>query len=191
MTPAGPATAAGSDDPSCKGACPMRVLRLAEKLLEATVALLLLALVVMVFTNIMLRFFLNSGIVVTEELSRIALSILILSGAVLALIRQRHIAMTLFVDTLPDPARKAVVALTGAVMIYGNWLLAKGAWMQATLNFSSSYPISGLPMATIYVTATLAGAALALVVAVRMALILTGRLPVDRFFQAASADIAE
>lgn len=169
----------------------MPVLRMAEKLLEAMVALLLFALVAMVFTNVMLRFFMNSGIVVTEEVSRIVLSILILSGAVLALIQQRHIAMTLVVDRLPEPAKKVVVALTGAVMLYGNWLLAKGAWMQATLNFSSSYPISGLPMATIYVAATLAGAALALVVAARMVLILAGRMPADRFFQAASADIAE
>ncbi|APX24126.1 MAG: TRAP transporter small permease [Rhodobacteraceae bacterium] len=169
----------------------MPVLRMAEKLLEAMVALLLFALVAMVFTNVMLRFFMNSGIVVTEEVSRIVLSILILSGAVLALIQQRHIAMTLVVDRLPETAKKVVVAVTGAVMLYGNWLLAKGAWMQATLNFSSSYPISGLPMATIYVAATLAGAALALVVAARMVLILAGRMPADRFFQAASADIAE
>ncbi|MBY6004115.1 TRAP transporter small permease subunit [Salipiger bermudensis] len=169
----------------------MPVLRLAEKLLEALVAALLFALVAMVFVNVMLRFFMNSGIVVTEELSRIVLSILILSGAVLALIQQRHIAMTLVVDRLPKGGKKAIVALTGAIMLYGNYLLAKGAWMQATLNFSSSYPISGLPMATIYIVATLAGAALALVVAVRMVLILSGRMEPETFFQAASADIAE
>ncbi|MAU46413.1 MAG: C4-dicarboxylate ABC transporter substrate-binding protein [Yangia sp.] len=169
----------------------MRALRLAERLLEAMVALLLFALVAMVFTNVMMRFFFNSGIVVTEELSRIALSILILTGAVLALIQQRHIAMTLVVDRLPEPAKKAVVALTGAVMLYGNFLLAQGAWMQAKLNFSSNYQISGLPSATIYVAATLAGTALALVVAGRMVLILSGRMPADKFFQAASADIAE
>ncbi|MEI4472330.1 TRAP transporter small permease [Frigidibacter sp. MR17.24] len=169
----------------------MRALRFAEKLLEAFVALLLFVLVAMVFTNVMLRFFLNSGIVVTEELSRITMSILILSGAVLALIQQRHISMTLVVDRLPEAAKKVVVLITGIVMLYGNWLLAQGAWAQARLNFSSSYPISGLPSATIYVTATLAGAALALVVAGRMALILSGRMPADRFFQAASADIAE
>ena len=136
----------------------MRALRLAERLLEAMVAFLLFALVAMVFTNVMMRFFFNSGIVVTEELSRIALSILI---------------------------------LTGAVMLYGNFLLAQGAWMQAKLNFSSNYQISGLPSATIYVAATLAGTALALVVAGRMVLILSGRMPADKFFQAASADIAE
>lgn len=71
---------------------PMPVLRTAKNLL---VALLLFALVVMAFTNIMLRSFFNSGIVVTEELSSIVSSILILilSGAVLALIHQRHIAL--------------------------------------------------------------------------------------------------
>lgn len=169
----------------------MPVLRLAERLLEAMVAALLFVLVAMVFTNVMLRFFMNSGIVVTEELSRIALSILILTGSVLALIQQRHIAMTLVVNRLPEGAKKIVIALTGAVMLYGNWLLAQGAWMQAKLNFTSSYPISGLPSATIYIVATLAGAALTLVVAARMALIFAGRLPAESFFQAASADIAE
>lgn len=49
--------------------------------------------------------------------------------------------------------------------------------MQASLNFGSKYAISGLPMATIYLVATLAGAALALVVAIRMALILAGVCP--------------
>lgn len=169
----------------------MRLLRYCEKTLEALVALFMFSLVAMVFTNVVLRFAFNSGIVVTEELSRIVLSILILTGAVVALVQQRHIAMTLLVDRFPPAMKKVTVLLTGSLMLYCNWLLGSGAWMQAKLNFTSSYPLSGLSSATIYVVATVSAALLSVVILARMVLILTGKLPPERFFQAASADLAE
>lgn len=169
----------------------MRLLRFCEKTLEALVALFMFSLVAMVFTNVVLRFGFHSGIVVTEELSRIVLSMLIMTGAIVALIQQRHIAMTLLVDRFPPGLKKVTVVVTGCLMIYCNWLLGSGAWTQASLNFSSTYPLSGLPSATIYVVASLSAAVLSVVLLVRMLLILAGKMPPARFFQAASADLAE
>nr|WP_319484342.1 TRAP transporter small permease [uncultured Cohaesibacter sp.] len=169
----------------------MRLLRYCEKTLEALVALFMFCLVAMVFTNVILRFGFNSGIVVTEELSRIVLSMLILTGAIVAMVQQRHIAMTLLVDRFSPVFKKITVMVTGSIMLYGTWLLGSGAWMQAKLNFSSNYPLSGLPSATIYVVASFSAAMLCLIIFARMMLILIGKMPADRFFQAASADVAE
>ncbi|TYC64342.1 TRAP transporter small permease [Rhodobacterales bacterium] len=166
----------------------MIFLRFCEKACEAIVAFFMLILVVMVFVNVVLRFGFSSGIVVTEELSRIVLSALIMVGALLALIQQRHIAMTLLVDRFPAPVKKVLVMVTGSLMLYCNWLLTSGGWTQAELNFSSQYPISGLPMATTYLIASAAGVAFSLVILARMVLILAGRMPAERFFQAASTD---
>lgn len=169
----------------------MGLLKLAEKALEGLVALLLFALVAMVFLNVMLRFGFSSGIVVTEEVSRIVLSILIFSGAVLAAIQQRHIAMTLVVDRLPRPLAMAAALLGGAVILYCDWLLAAGAFKQAGLSWNATYAVSGLPQATTYVVACAAAVLLAVIVAARMVLLVMGRIQPSDFFSAASADIAE
>lgn len=169
----------------------MRALRLCEILLEVIVAALMLALVVMVFTNVVLRFAFSSGIVVTEELSRITLSLLVFIGSVLALIQHGHIAMTMMIGRFSPGLKKIAVLATGAIMVYCNWLLADGSWVQAKLNFSSNYPLSGLPSETIYVVAAICGLLMTIIILARMLLILVGRMPPEQFFQSASANLGE
>ncbi|MDR1535324.1 MAG: TRAP transporter small permease subunit, partial [Planctomycetota bacterium] len=60
------------------------LVKICGKLLEAFGALALLVLTVMVFLNVVLRYFFNSSITVTEELGRYLMIWLLFIGAILA-----------------------------------------------------------------------------------------------------------
>jgi len=57
--------------------------------IDALLATLLLAMVLMVFGNVVLRYAFNSGIVVSEELSRFCFVWLTFIGAIAVIARQR------------------------------------------------------------------------------------------------------
>ncbi|WP_374272605.1 TRAP transporter small permease [Paenirhodobacter enshiensis] len=169
----------------------MVLFKFCEKALAAFVALLMLTLVAMVFTNVVLRYCFHSSFAATEELSRVVLSVLILAGTVLAFWQTRHIAMTMLVEKLPRPVQTVLVIVVGGVMLWCDALLTEGAWKQAAMNLTSSYPLSGLPSATVYVIAAGAGALLFAITAARMILVLLGKIVPGDFFGAVAPEYAE
>jgi len=163
-------------------------LRWAERGLEALVALLLFIMVALVFLNVVLRYGFHSGIIWTDEVTEIVMTILIFAGAVLALVQRQHISMTLLVERLPDPAVRVIALIGGAIMLYCDWLLGQGAFLQAGLAWSARYAVSGLPQATTYVVACAAAVLLAAIIAIRMALVAAGRLAPQAFFARTDAE---
>ena len=73
------------------------------KAVEAVLATLLLAMVLMVFGNVVLRYVFNSGIVVSEELSRFCFVWLTFIGAIVAVRDDAHLGM----DNVVAPAAAA------------------------------------------------------------------------------------
>lgn len=160
----------------------MQYVRYLERTAEFAVAMLLLVMVILVSANIFLRFFFNGGIVVTEELSRIFLSALIFIGAVVALGQGRHICMPLVIERLPKSIGKVVVLLSGSLVLYCNWLLVKGAYVQMALNMDSRYPVSGVSAATPYAIACIAGMLLTMIMLAKMILVMRGRVSPEKCF---------
>ncbi|MBF9000873.1 TRAP transporter small permease [Vibrio nitrifigilis] len=159
----------------------MRLIHKLESMLEALVAIQLLATILTVFSNIVLRFFFNSGIPVTDEISRIIMGSLIFTGAVLALSQGSHISMTLAIDNLSIGKKKAVAVIVAAAMIFCDYLLASGAWSQATINMNNNYPLSGLPACIPYVVALICGGVMAVQTFLMLLFVLLDKMPVDRF----------
>ncbi len=118
--------------------------------LEAVIAACLAAMVVLVFGNVVLRYAFNSGIVVSEELSRWCFVWLTFLGAVVALREHAHLGTELLVRRLGPRLRKACRALTYVVMLGICWLLFRGALEQTKINWDVSAPSSGFSMAIFY-----------------------------------------
>jgi len=70
------------------------------KLLEALLVLVLVAMVVMVFGNVVLRYAFNSGITASEELSRWAFVWMTVLGAIVAVKDNRHLGTHLLIGRL-------------------------------------------------------------------------------------------
>lgn len=158
------------------------------KAIESATAMLLGLCMGAVVLNAALRFGFNSGITMTEELSRIALVWIVFFGAVAALHGRHHIGMTMVVDKMPAGLRAACAVLTAAAMLACDVLLVLGSWKQAMLALNDSYPVSGLPSAVIYMPGVVAGSLFAAITAGRLSLFLAGRLPAEGLLCAAGED---
>jgi len=149
---------------------------------RAFAAIILGVLVVAVFINVFLRFVLNSGFVVTEEVSRILLIWLVFGGAIAVLHSGQHISMTMVVERLGRHIQIVLAVFGAALMIFCDVLLMVGAWRQLGYSLSDSFPVSGLPVAVIYAPGVIAAAAFMTLTAWQALRLLTGRIGPGNYF---------
>ena len=118
--------------------------------LKAMIALCLLLMVVLVFGNVVLRYGFNTGITLSEELSRWLFVYLVFLGAVVAMREHAHLGMDGVVKRLPPAGKKLCLVLSHLLMLWATWLLLQGSWVQTQLNLTSTAPSSGLSMGLFY-----------------------------------------
>ena len=119
-------------------------------LLKALIALFLAIMVVLVFGNVVLRYAFNSGITVSEEVSRWLFVWLTFLGAIVAMREHAHLGVDSLVKRLPATGKKICLILSQLLMLYATWLLLKGSWEQTLINWDVAAPASGLSTGLFY-----------------------------------------
>ncbi|CAN7547223.1 TRAP transporter small permease [Acidovorax sp. LjRoot117] len=135
-----------------------RVLRGYTRALDALAGLCLAIMVVLVFGNVVLRYTFNSGITVSEELSRWLFVWLTFMGAVVALREHGHLGVDAMVARLPRLGKKICLVLAQVAMIYVSWLLLTGSWAQTVINWETEAPVTGASVGIFYASGVLMGA---------------------------------
>lgn len=136
--------------------------------LEALLVALLGAMVVMVFGNVVLRYAFNSGIDVSEELSRYVFVWLTYIAAVVVMRENGHLGVDTLVGALGTRGRRACMVISDLIVLACCALLLQGTLAQQQINASVTAPVTGLPLS--YVNGVLYFAAIGI------ALITLGRL---------------
>lgn len=147
-------------------------------LLKVAIVLLLAGMVLLVFGNVVLRYALNSGITMSEELSRLAFVWLIFLGAALALRDHAHIGIDSLIRALPPLAAKACVLLGYALMLVACVLLFQGGLEQAMLTWTAVTPAAGISMSWFMIPVVVFAVTAFLVLGVESLAILTGRIDI-------------
>jgi TRAP-type C4-dicarboxylate transport system permease small subunit len=106
--------------------------------------------VVLVFGNVVLRYAFNSGITVSEELSRWLFVWLTFLGAIVALREHAHLGSDMLVSRLPLAGKKLVFVVGHLLMLWITWLVFSGAWQQVKINLDVEAPVTGASMAIFY-----------------------------------------
>ena len=133
-----------------------------DKAVEALVAMLMAALVVLVFLAVFFRYVLNDPLTWSEEVGRICLVWVSFLGAYLAHRRADHIAVTALLQGLPDRVRM-VVRLAVTVLLFG--FLAVLVWYggQYALRFiAATTPLLDIPVGAVYLAMPLSALLIAL-----------------------------
>jgi TRAP-type C4-dicarboxylate transport system permease small subunit len=120
------------------------------RVLEAVIALMLAVMVVLVFGNVVMRYAFNSGITVSEEVSRWLFVWLTFLGAIVALKGHGHLGSDMLVSRLPIAGKKACLVLGHLLMLYITWLLFSGSLAQARINWDVEAPVTGASVAIFY-----------------------------------------
>lgn len=99
-----------------------------ERLEEAFIGLLLVALTLLVFVEVILRFGFGTGLIWAQEVSLYIGAWFILIGASYALRVGAHIAVDAVVNLLDGPVKRAVAALAITLSLVYCGILAVAAW---------------------------------------------------------------
>jgi TRAP-type transport system small permease protein len=143
---------------------------------EVLIAAFLAVMVVMVFGNVVLRYGFNSGIIVSEEVSRWLFLWVTFLGAVVALKEHAHLGTDALLSRLPVLGKRICLALGHLLMLYATWLVFSGALAQVRINLDVEAPVTGASMAFVYGTGVVFAALAAPLLLRDLWRILAGRL---------------
>jgi TRAP-type C4-dicarboxylate transport system permease small subunit len=168
-----------------------RIVDLYFKLLKLLIVLCMVAMIVLVFGNVVLRYAFNSGISVSEELSRWFFVWMIFLGALVALKDRAHLGLDSLVKRLPPLGKRICLVIGHLLMLFICWLIFKGSWQQAVINLDVVAPASGLSMALFYAAGLVFGASAAAIILYELYLALFGKLRDDELVMVKDNDAAE
>ena len=120
------------------------------KVLDGITVVFLAIMVVLVFGNVVLRYGFNSGIAISEELSRWLLVWLTFLGAIVAVREHTHLGVDTLVRMLPPTGKRVLFIVNYCLMLFADWLLLSGSWRQTLINIDDRAPATGLSLGIFY-----------------------------------------
>jgi TRAP-type transport system small permease protein len=120
------------------------------RLIEWVLIALLAGMVVMVFTNVVLRYGFNTGINFSEEMARFFFVWLTFVGAVITFREHGHIGVETLVKMFGRRGRLVCMAATNAIIFLCAALMFWGTWRQHGINASMVSPVVGVPMIWVF-----------------------------------------
>jgi len=141
-----------------------------------TVIVVSLALmVIMVFSNVVLRYVFNSGFTASEELSRFLFLWLIFIGAIVAMKESAHLGVDTLVSRLPRGGKIFCVLVSNALLLWVCYLFFVGSWRQTVVGLGTDMPATGISMAWHYATGVVMSIGIGLIVLNNTWRVLTGK----------------
>ena len=153
-----------------------RLIHWTFKGLEALMVALLAGMVAMVFGNVVLRYAFNSGILVSEELSRYFFVWLTFIGAIVAMREGAHLGVDAMVRLFGRGGRIVCLVLSDLLILVCCAVFGHGTWVQFAINASNVAPVTGLPMVWVFGIGLVTSICIGLLVAARLVRTLSGRI---------------
>jgi TRAP-type transport system small permease protein len=145
------------------------------KVIELSIVLLLVGMTGMVFLNVVLRYGFNSGLVISEEMSRFFFVWLTFIGAVLAFAENGHLGVETLVRVFGRRGRIICMFLSNLLILLCVAILFWGSWQQAPINATMSSPVAGMPLAYVYGVTFITAVGIGVIAIWRLIKILAGR----------------
>ena len=161
------------------------------KVLDAITVLFLALMVVLVFGNVVLRYAFNTGITLSEELSRWLFVYLVFLGAVVAMREHAHLGMDGVVKRLPPAGKKICLIASHLLMLWATWLLLQGSWVQTQINLTTTAPSSGLSLGIFYGVGIVYGVSVGAILLWDLYRVLIGAVPDDELVMVRESEEVE
>ncbi len=158
------------------------------KLLEFLIVAAMVAMVVMVFGNVVLRYGFNSGITVSDEMSRYCFIWLTYIGAMVAMRERGHLGVDTLVKHLPRGGKKLCLLLSELLMLWCNLLFIWGTYKMHGLQVSNVSPVVGLSMIWVYGIGYVVGTVMAVFNLRTLWRLASGRITDDELVQVVDSE---
>lgn len=135
-----------------------KIAKIGLRFVEIILGLTLLLLTLLVFLNVVLRYGFNSGIDISEDLSRILFVWLTFIASALMCLEGGHVAFTALVGLIPRRLGLAVKTIVAVGVVYCCCLLVQSSYGHAKLNMGNILPVSGISTAWFFFAGMAGGA---------------------------------
>ena len=153
------------------------------KFLEFLVVVCMVAMVFMVFGNVVLRYGFNSGISVSDEMSRYFFIWLTYIGAMVAMHEGGHLGVDTLVKHLPVMGKKVCLFLSETLMLFCNGLFFKGTFEMHDLQVSNVSPVAGISMIWVFGIGYVVSVVMAIINLNVLFRLVTGRISEEELVQ--------
>ncbi len=147
--------------------------------LEVVMVLCLVVMLVMVFGNVILRLFFNTGIDLSEEIPRFAFVWMTFLGAIVGMRRRAHLGVDILVQALPVLGRKVCWGLSQAVMLVCCVYIVYGTYLQHEIIEGNASPVAQLSMLWVFGVSYLTGSAIGLICLSNLVRLIAGTVSDD------------
>ncbi|MGV1753145.1 TRAP transporter small permease [Agrobacterium sp. CG674] len=136
--------------------------------IDILMAVLMLSMITLVFTNVVMRYGFSSGLRVSVELSRLAFVWIVMIGAVSALKRSEHLGMPEVAEKYFPRGLPWLNRLSWLVVLGTSMMLVIGSWRVTVSNWVNISPLTGLPLGLFYLSGVVSGVAMVVIAVVRL-----------------------
>ncbi len=153
------------------------------KLLEFLVVACMVAMVIMVFGNVVLRYGFNSGITVSDEMSRYCFIWLTYIGAMVAMRDGAHLGVDTLIRKLSLNGKKVCFVISQLLMLFCNVLFLMGTYQMHNLQVTNVSPVVGLSMIWVYGIGYVVSIVMGIFNVEKLWRLFTGRMSEDELVQ--------
>lgn len=145
-----------------------KIIKWMWQFIDVFISVVLAAMIVLVFTNVVMRYGFSSSIRSSVELSRLCLVWIVFLGAAVVLRRGEHLAIAEFSERFFPSAVPILNRLIWVVILISSSMLFIGAMNQTISNWNNISPLTGLSMALFALAGVFSGLLIALISLVRI-----------------------
>lgn len=120
------------------------------KVPDLILVLLLASMTILVFLNVILRYFFDTGIIWSEEMSRYLFVWLSILGAIIAFKDKLHYSVDLLIKSVPKPIAILLTLISNVLILIILWVIFEGSLKMTQGNINNTTPVVGLPLKYVY-----------------------------------------
>ncbi|MBT3068103.1 TRAP transporter small permease [Rhodoferax sp. U11-2br] len=159
--------------------------------LEVLMVLCLVVMLVMVFGNVVLRLFFNTGIDLSEEIPRFAFVWMTFLGAIVGMRRRAHLGVDILVQALPVLGRKVCWGVSQVVMLVCCVYIVYGTYLQHDIIEGNASPVAQLSMLWVFGVSCLTGTAIGMICLSNLIRLFAGKVSADELIDVNEEGMAD
>jgi TRAP-type C4-dicarboxylate transport system permease small subunit len=144
--------------------------------LEVVMVICMVVMLVMVFGNVVLRLFFNTGIDLSEEIPRFAFVWMTFLGAIVGMRRRAHLGVDMLVQVLPVFGRKVCWGISQAIMLVCCLYITYGTWLQHDIIKGNASPVAQISMLWVFGVSYVTGVSISIICASNLLRLFAGKV---------------
>ena len=154
-------------------------LNLLFRSIEALMAFFLAVMIVLVFTNVVLRYVFSTGFEWSEEIARLCFIYLVYLGAIGAMRENQHLIIDSVLSRIPDIWQKAIYFLVQAGIIWMMVVLIRGSWQLVMQNLGDRWVATQFPIYLVYAVGLITGVSIIVIALANLYRLIVLKRPVS------------